>query len=99
MEKAFSAFTPDSTEQLPLSRMNMSGLGKNMLEEMLKNKDKPTLYDFFNSAREKGVKFYACKLSVQVMGIKKEELIPEVKIMTAEDYLKNAKEAEIELFI
>lgn len=33
------------------------------------------------------------------MGIKKEELLPEVQIMTAEDYLKDALEADIKLFI
>ena len=98
-EKMFGMMTPKGPEELPLSKMNMSGFGKMMLEKMMKDDDTPKLYKFLEEARDKGVKFYACKLSVETMGIKKEELLPEVEIMTAEDYLKDALKADIKLFI
>ena len=41
----------------------------------------------------------ACKLSCEVMGFSEEELIKEVSIVTAEDYLKDAMESNIQLFI
>lgn len=98
-EKMFGMVTPKGPEELPLSRMNMSGLGKKMLEKMMEDDNAPRLIDFLKEARAKGVKFYGCKLSAEVMGLKKEELLPEVEIMTAEDYLKDALDSDIQLFI
>ncbi len=98
-EKMFGIMTPQGVENLPLSRMNMAGLGKAMLKEMMEDDKTPTLTDFLNGARKKGVKFYGCKLSVDVMGFKEEEFIPELEIITATDYLKEALESQIQLFI
>lgn len=98
-EKMFGMMTPKGPNELPLSKMNMSGLGKMMLEKMMDDDDTPRLYDFLKEARDKGVSFYGCKLSVETMGIHKEELLPEAEIMTAEDYLKDALESDIQLFI
>ncbi|MFW6023060.1 MAG: DsrE/DsrF/DrsH-like family protein [Halanaerobiaceae bacterium] len=98
-EKMFGMMTPKGPDELPLSKMNMSGLGKLMLEKMMADDESPMLHDFLKEARNKGVKFYGCKLSVETMGIHKEELIPEVEIMTAEDYLKDALTSDIKLFI
>lgn len=98
-EKIFGIMTAKGPEELPLSKMNMGGLGKMMLEKMMENDDTPRLYDFLKEARNKGVKFYGCKLSAETMGIHKEELLPEVEVMTAEDYLKNALASDIQLFI
>ena len=55
--------------------------------------------DFLNGARKKGVKFYSCKLSMEIMGIDKDELIPEVEVMDAQQYLKDAMESDMQLFI
>jgi len=98
-EKMFSIFTPKSAEKLALSRMNMVGVGKGMLKKMMKDKNKPLLKDFLNGARKKGVKFYGCKLSQEVMGFKKEEFIPELEIIEVYQYLKDALESDIQLFI
>lgn len=98
-EKVFSVFTPKYSEKLPLSKMNMGGIGKGMLKKMMKDKQKPLLKDFLDGARKKGVKFYGCKLSLEVMGFKKEELIPELEIIEVYEYLKDALESDIQLFI
>lgn len=98
-EKMFSSMTPKGPEELPLSKMNYSGLGKLMLERMMKEGDTPTLSEFLNGARKKGIKFYSCKLSMEVMGIKKEELLPEVEVIEASQYVKDALEADAQLFI
>ena len=99
LEKMMGIMTPNGIEELPLSKMNFSGMGKKMLEAMMKEEDAPTLTSFLEGARKKGVNFYGCKLSVDVMGFKKEELIPELKIIGAKDYLKDALESDIQLFI
>lgn len=98
-EQMFGLVTPKGPEELPLSRMNMIGLGKQMLLEMMEDDKTPSLTDFLNGARKKGVKFYGCKLSVDVMGLKEEELLPEVQIITAKEYLADALESDMQLFI
>lgn len=98
-EKMFGLVTPKGPEELPLSRMNMAGLGKQMLLEMMEEDHNPTLTDFLNGARKKGVTFYGCKLSTEVMGFKEEELLPEVRIITAQEYLRDALSSDIQLFI
>jgi peroxiredoxin family protein len=98
-EKMFGLVTPKGPEELPLSRMNMAGLGKHMLLEMMEDDKTPSLTDFLNGARKKGVTFYGCKLSVDVMGFKEDELLPEVKVITAKEYLKDALESDMQLFI
>lgn len=98
-EKMFSMMTPKGPEELPLSKMNFSGVGKAMLLEMMKEDETPRLIDFLNGARKKGVKFYGCKLSLDVMGFKKEELIPEMEIVDAKEYLRDALNSDMQLFI
>lgn len=79
--------------------MNFSGFGKKMLKAMMKEYGTPTLSKFLEGAVKKSVKFHGCKLSMEVMGFKKEELIPELQIIEAKDYLKDALETDIQLFI
>ena len=98
-EKMFGLVAPQGPEEMPLSRMNMAGLGKAMLKEMMEDNDSPDLNDFLRGAQKKGVNFYACKLSLEVMGFNLEELLPEVKVLTAKEYLADALDANIELFI
>jgi peroxiredoxin family protein len=98
-EKLFSMTTPKGPAELPLSKMNIAGIGKEMLLEMMEEDNIPTLPDFLKGAIKKGVNFYGCKLSVDVMGFKPEEFIPELKIITAKEYLKDALESDIQLFI
>jgi peroxiredoxin family protein len=98
-EKMFGVVTPKGPEDLPLSKMNMAGIGEKMLKKMMNDENVPTLTNFLNGARKKGVKFYCCKLSMDVMGLKIEELLPEVEMMEAKGYLKDALESDIQLFI
>lgn len=99
LEKLMGAMTAKGPEELPLSKMNFSGVGKKMLEAMMKDADAPSLTSFLEGARKKGVKFYGCKLSMDVMGFTKEELIPELQVITATDYLRDALTSDIQLFI
>lgn len=98
-EKMFANMTPKYIEDLPLSKMNFAGIGKKMLTGMMEEKDTPPLSAFLKGAINKGVNFKACKLSCEVMGFTEDELIDEASIVTAEDYLKDALESNIQLFI
>lgn len=98
-EKMFATMTPKYIEDLPLSKMNMAGIGKKMLLEMMDDEKAPHLIDFLNGARKKGINFRACKLSLEIMGFTKEELWPEVEIMDVKAYLEDALKADMQLFI
>lgn len=98
-EKLFGMMTPQGPEELPISKMNLSGVGKKMLESMMDDSGTPSLTKFLNGAIKKGVKFYGCKLSMEVMGFKKEELIPEVEVIDAKQYLEDALNSDMQLFI
>ena len=98
-EKMFCIVTPKDPEELPLSKMNMIGMGKKMLLQMMDQEEAPHLKDFLKGARKKGVKFYGCKLSMEIMGLRPEELIPELEVKTAKDYLADAFDSDLQLFI
>lgn len=98
-EQMFTLTTPKGAAHLPLSRMNMGGLGKMMLLDMMEDEDTPGLPAFIKGARNKGVRFAACKLSLDIMGFKLEELIPGVEIMDVKAYIKDAASAKLQLFI
>ncbi|MEN6460314.1 MAG: DsrE/DsrF/DrsH-like family protein [Syntrophomonas sp.] len=98
-EKMFSSFTPAGPEQLPLSKMNFAGVGKTMLLNMMDDKKAPHLKDFLEGARKKGVRFCACKLSMEIMGFSPEEMLPEIEIIEVGGYLQDAVKADIQLFI
>lgn len=98
-EKMFGYMAPAGPEDLPLSNMNMAGIGKAMLKEMMKENETPLLSDFLRGAQRKGIEFYACKLAMEVMGLHLDEMIEDVKILTAQEYLLDAMEADVQLFI
>ncbi|MCU0852613.1 MAG: DsrE/DsrF/DrsH-like family protein [Thermoplasmata archaeon] len=53
----------------------------------------------FKQAQELGVNFYACSTTMDLMGVKKEDLLPNVKVLGAAAFLKLAVESEATLFI
>lgn len=98
-EKLLGWMSPKGAEDLPLSRMNFSGLGKWMLTEMIEDQEAPKLIHFLKGARKKNVKFYGCRLSLEIMGIRAEELIPELEVVDAQTYLRDALASDVQLFI
>jgi peroxiredoxin family protein len=98
-EKMFTVATPSGAEDLPLSKMNMAGLGKQMLLNMMDSKEAPQLGEFLHGAFNKRVRFHACELSMKIMGFTAEEMLEGVEVNTVHDYLQQARKAEIQLFI
>jgi len=79
--------------------MNFGGLGAQMMKHMMKNKNVNTLPELITSAQALGVKMVACTMSMDVMGITKEELIDGVEFAGVASYLGDADEANVNLFI
>lgn len=99
VEAMFGKMLPKGTGELKLSRMNMGGLGTAMMRRIMQDKNIDSLEDMMKKAMENGVKIIACSMSMDVMGIRKEELIDGVEIGGVGSYLGDAEESNVNLFI
>lgn len=99
MEKMFSMMMPKGANQLPLSKMNMGGLGTKMINYAMQKKNVDNLETLMKNAIDAGVKMVACAMSMDIMGIKQEELVDGVEIGGVASYLGDAEDAGLNLFI
>ncbi len=99
MGKMFGMMLPSSSKKLGLSQMNMGGIGSKMMRSIMKNKNVDSLESLMQQALDNGVEFIACSMSMDVMGIKKEELIDDITIGGVAAYLDRAENANVNLFI
>ena len=99
MEKMFGAMLPRGSKKLKLSKMNMGGMGTKMMKKIMKDKNIDSLEDMMKKAMDNGVKIIACSMSMDVMGIRAEELIDGVEIGGVGTYLGDAEESDVNLFI
>lgn len=97
--KMFGMMMPSSSKKLGLSQMNMGGLGRMMMRMVMKKKNVESLENLMQQAKENGVEMIACSMSMDVMGIKEEELMDEVVIGGVAAYLDRANQANVNLFI
>ncbi|MBR4393473.1 MAG: FAD-dependent oxidoreductase, partial [Oscillospiraceae bacterium] len=80
MESMFGAMLPRGVNKLGLSRMNMGGMGTAMMKKIMNDKNVNSLEDLVKKAIAQGVHIMACTMSMDVMGIKPEELIDGVEM-------------------
>ncbi|QZY55362.1 DsrE/DsrF/DrsH-like family protein [Crassaminicella profunda] len=99
MEKMFGFMMPRGAEKLGLSKMHFGGMGAKMMKSIMKKKNVNTLPELIESAQMMGVKMIACTMSMDVMGIREEELIDGVEFAGVASYLGEADEANVNLFI
>ena len=99
VEKMFGWMMPRGVNRLSLSKMNMAGAGTWMIKEIMKKKNVSSLPEFMQIARQSGVKLVACTMSMDLMGIKKEELIDGVELGGVAMYLERADHGNVNLFI
>lgn len=99
MEKMFGWMMPRGAEKLGLSKMNFGGMGAVMMKSIMKKKNVNTLPELIEGAQMMGVKMIVCTMSMDVMGIKEEELIEGVEFAGVATYLGEAEESNVNLFI
>lgn len=97
--KMFSIMLPSHSLKLKLSKFNMLGMGRIMMRHIMKNKGIDSLESLRQQALDNGVEFIACQMSMDVMGVKQEELIDEATIGGVATYMNRAETANINLFI
>ncbi|MFZ5968616.1 MAG: DsrE/DsrF/DrsH-like family protein [Bacillota bacterium] len=99
MEKMFGWMMPRGAEKLGLSKMNFGGMGASMMKSIMKKKNVNTLTELIESAQMMDVKMIACTMSMDVMGIREEELIDGIEFAGVATYLGESDEANVNLFI
>ncbi|WP_285827382.1 FAD-dependent oxidoreductase [Bacteroides acidifaciens] len=97
--KMFGMMLPSSSKKLKLSKLSMGGIGGKMMRYIMKEKGIDSLESLRQQALENGVEFIACQMSMDVMGVKKEELLDDVTIGGVATYMERADNANVNLFI
>jgi peroxiredoxin family protein len=99
VESMFGWMMPRGAEKLALSKMHMAGMGTMMMKQVMKQKNVYSLPKLIETAREAGVRMVACTMSMDLMGIAKEELIDGVEFGGVASYLAAADRSRTSLFI
>jgi NADPH-dependent 2,4-dienoyl-CoA reductase/sulfur reductase-like enzyme/peroxiredoxin family protein/TusA-related sulfurtransferase/rhodanese-related sulfurtransferase len=99
IESMFGGMMPRGVNKLKLSKMHMAGMGTSMMKGIMKKKNVDSLEELIKKAMKAGVKIVACTMSMDVMGIREEELIDGVELGGVGAYLGDAEESNVNLFI
>lgn len=97
--KMFGMMLPSSSLKLKLSKMNMGGMGSKMMRFLMSQKGIDSLESLRQQAIDSGVEFIACQMSMDVMGVKREELLDNVTIGGVATYMDRADNSNVNLFI
>jgi peroxiredoxin family protein len=99
LEKLFALMTPVGTEGLGVSKMNFFGIGAKLLRTLMKRKQVASLEELAQMAQEMGVKITACQMSMDVLGITKDELWDGIEVGGVATFLADAAKSKVTLFI
>ena len=97
--RMFSWMLPSDSTKLSLSKMNMMGIGAKMMRFLMAKKGVDSLESLRQQAIDNGVEFIACQMSMDVMGVNRDELLDNVTIGGVASYMERAEKANVNLFI
>ncbi len=99
--RMFGWMLPRGSGELKLSKMHMAGMGTAMIRGLMKQQNVSSLPEMIETAGALGVRFHACTTSMDLMGIKREELIdyPQMDAVGVTSFLGMASESKTTLFI
>jgi peroxiredoxin family protein len=88
-------------EKGSLSKMHMLGIGKSMMKQRMNKANLSSLERLMQDFKELGGKIIACDMTMQIMGIKKEDLREDLitEYGAVGTYIQEARESTINLFI
>ncbi|MBD1371528.1 DsrE/DsrF/DrsH-like family protein [Hazenella sp. IB182357] len=99
LEKMFGKMMPRGPEKFGLSRMNFAGIGPKMIKHVMGKHQVLSLPQLIEMAQEQGVNLIACTMTMDLLGLKKEELIDGLDYAGVAAYLAEASDANVNLFI
>ena len=98
-ERMFGIMTPSSTESMGVSKLNFFGMGASMLRTMMKEKNVSSVEEMMALARDLGVKMIGCTMSMDVMGVTKEQLADDIELGGVAAFMAEAAHARVSLFV
>jgi peroxiredoxin family protein len=99
IEKMFGFMMPRGTDKAQLSKMHMAGIGDAMIKNIMKEKNVDALPVMLKTAMDNGVRIMACQMSMDLMGIKREELIDGVETAGVATMLSDSDQSNAVIFI
>lgn len=98
-EALFSRMMPRGADDLNLSKMHFGGMGLKMMKDIMKEKNVTPLGDLLTLALKNGIHLVACGMTMDIMGIRSDELIDGVETGGVAMYLSHAEEGNVNLFV
>jgi CoA-disulfide reductase len=99
ISRMFGFMMPRGARNLSLSKMNMGGVGAKMIKYLMKKKNVSSLEDLIKSAEANNINLVACNMSMDLMGIRREELLDDVQIGGVATFLSSSEQSNMSLFI
>lgn len=99
LEKMVLWMRPKGPNKLGTSQMNFGGIGPRLFRYMMGKKNIEPLPSLMEMAREMGIKIIACQMSMDVMGIKKEDLLDGIEFGGVATFLSDSFSSNTTLFI
>ncbi|WP_409254196.1 DsrE/DsrF/DrsH-like family protein [Bacillus sp. SCS-153A] len=99
MEKMFGKMMPRGADKMGLSKMNMAGMGPKMIKDVMKKHNVMSLPNLIEMAQEQDVKLVACTMTMDLLGLQKEELLDNIDYAGVAAYLADAEDGNVNLFI
>lgn len=99
IEKMFGWMMPRGADKLGLSKMNFAGMGPKMIKDVIKKHNAMTLPQLIEMAREQDIKLIACTMTMDLLGLKEEELLENIEYAGVAAYLADAEDGNVNLFI
>jgi len=99
MEKMFGKMMPRGADKMGLSKMNFAGFGPKMIKDIMKKHNAMPLPQLIEMAQEQDVKLVACTMTMDLLGLKEEELIESIEYAGVAAYLADAEVGNVNLFI
>jgi peroxiredoxin family protein len=98
-ERMFGWMMPRGPSHLKLSQMNMAGIGSRMIKREMSKKHVLDLPHLIQTAREQGVRLIACTMTMDLMGIRQEELLPNLDFGGVGTFVDAADSSRVTLFV
>ncbi|RDY70989.1 MULTISPECIES: DsrE/DsrF/DrsH-like family protein [Halobacillus] len=99
MEKMFGKMMPRGADKMGISKMNFAGFGPKMIKDVMKKHNAMPLPDLIEMAQEQDINLVACTMTMDLLGLQKEELLDDIQYAGVAAYLADAEDGNVNLFI
>jgi peroxiredoxin family protein len=99
LEKMFAKMMPRGVDKMGISKMNFAGLGPKLIKKVMKKHNALPLQQLIEMAQEQDVKLIACTMTMDLLGLHKEELLDNIEYAGVAAYLAEAEDGNVNLFI